>query len=351
MDHAWIRIECEISTKETCMWILISSMSRLLSVRGLRGPNSGLPDPYIRTPALFVLYHLRDMEGIRTCLKLLGAGALRVLQPLVPIAIAIARDPKAPSGHEGHGAQDEEMVLLTHHEADYAGRRATREQESGELEGLRRALQETSETLEQERHRANQLEAERNKLVHAMKDGINRMEAELSERDHRYQELEAGYHALEKRLEDQRQLLEARSAELRVAQTFLTKTDTISVTDVKTMVTDLNTDIFQAAVMLADMLNFRQRTKYGVAESKHAQGRVKAWLEPDFARALSGANDSSILQIAVRGVICHHCNLIINSWPSQVSEGGVRSREEYKTLYSSMIGSGEHIVFINRDNG
>ncbi|TFK50895.1 hypothetical protein OE88DRAFT_1660031 [Heliocybe sulcata] len=257
---------------------------------------------------------------------MLRAGAHRVLQALWPIFMAVMRTLKVSSDRGGRDATDEESV-------SHVGKRYIRREVSGDPAESSRALQESREMLEQERRRASQVEAEHIQSAQATEDVIGHLKADLSARDHSIQRLEARYRALARQFEDQRQLLQARSAELRVAHTFLTKTDTVSVTEIKSMMTDLNTDIFQSAATLADLLDFRRRTEYGVAEAMQAQDRDIAWLTPDSARALGTANDSSILQSMIQGVICYWCSLIINGWPCQMSENAEHTREEYRGLY------------------
>ncbi|KZT22436.1 hypothetical protein NEOLEDRAFT_1119465 [Neolentinus lepideus HHB14362 ss-1] len=162
------------------------------------------------------------------------------------------------------------------------------------------------------------------------------MKGDIAERDRRIQELETEHAMFARRYEDQRKLLEARSAELHVAQTFLTKADTISVTEVKNMISDLNIDIFQMSATLVDVLDLSMRRKNGGAEALQAQEEVKAWLTPDFALALGTADDPSILCTAIQGVMCSYCDALIRSLPHHFSAGRAQNNNTYRVLYRAI---------------
>lgn len=132
--------------------------------------------------------------------------------------------------------------------------------------------------------------------------------------------------------------IEARTAESQVAQTFLTKVDTLSATEVRSMVGDLNTDIFQAAAGLAELFTLSIRPGELVAGVERARADMQErWLGQDLCTILANTQDASILLIAIQGVICGCCKEIIHRWPCFRSQDGhVEKNQECKTLYRNI---------------
>jgi len=122
-------------------------------------------------------------------------------------------------------------------------------------------------------------------------------------------------------------LLEAKTSELKGAQAFLTKEDSLSSADVIAMVDALNAEILQIAAFMADCLNGTNRDLGVLAEEVKA-GAVRTLGEP-MARSLGNKpvqpksdDDSMGLQIALQICLVYLCSRIIESWmPGYWREG------------------------------
>ncbi|EPQ55254.1 hypothetical protein GLOTRDRAFT_93752 [Gloeophyllum trabeum ATCC 11539] len=163
------------------------------------------------------------------------------------------------------------------------------------------------------------------------------LKAALAQRNRSFEELQARYASLERQWQDQAKLLTARTAESQAAQTFLTKADTLSVAEVRSMVGDLNTDIFQTAAKLAELVDLSIRAGGLGAEAQSAQAVLQRWLAKDLYDALATTQDISILQIAIQGVICGCCREIISRWPCSRSQSkGVKEGRECRAIYDTI---------------
>ena len=140
-------------------------------------------------------------------------------------------------------------------------------------------------------------------------------------------------------LADAKSLLEAKDKELKGAQVFLTKADTLSTTDVVQKVNALNEEIFQAAALLGEMLRNRERTD-------RTQEHVTVAFEK--ARWILGFHLASILaaesvnvrtdlnpllaQVVLQIAITTWCKFVVSSW--KPSDGTVA--DFLATIYSEI---------------
>ncbi|SJL14086.1 uncharacterized protein ARMOST_17541 [Armillaria ostoyae] len=123
--------------------------------------------------------------------------------------------------------------------------------------------------------------------------------------------------------EEDRHLLETRAEELRNAQTFLTKADTFSHADIKTMVDSLNSEIMQLAAFMSDSLHFSdapldlsdQHTCSAIDRAKHPLGDRMVGL-------LQARNDPDlrelVLQVSLQATIAHICEAMIRRWHQEI---------------------------------
>ncbi|KIP02815.1 hypothetical protein PHLGIDRAFT_41993, partial [Phlebiopsis gigantea 11061_1 CR5-6] len=111
-------------------------------------------------------------------------------------------------------------------------------------------------------------------------------------------------------------LLDIRSAELRDAQAYLSKTDRVSHADVQRMVESLNAQLFQLAALVTDSVSYAADRKYG-DEVQPAYERVKDRIgEPaaNLLLSISHADDPVWVQMALQAVMALSSSCVINSW-------------------------------------
>jgi hypothetical protein len=112
------------------------------------------------------------------------------------------------------------------------------------------------------------------------------------------------------------ELLEAKTLELKGAQMFLSKEDSLSGADVLAMVTSLNAEILQVAAFMADSLENLERCHGGDVEIPDVTG-VK--LGEDIVRALKPRQqrlkfDPMSVQIALQVSLAKACKEMVESW-------------------------------------
>ncbi|KAK0471592.1 hypothetical protein IW261DRAFT_1371697 [Armillaria novae-zelandiae] len=123
--------------------------------------------------------------------------------------------------------------------------------------------------------------------------------------------------------EEDRHLLETRAEELRNAQTFLTKADTFSHADIKTMVDSLNSEIMQLAAFMTDSLHFSD-TPLDLSDQDtcNAIDRAKCSLGDRMVSLLQVRNDPDlrelVLQVSLQAAIARTCESIIQRWHQEI---------------------------------
>jgi len=140
--------------------------------------------------------------------------------------------------------------------------------------------------------------------------------------------------SMQEQLKQVKELLEARTAELSGAQTFLSKVDRLSEMEVLGIVRDLNENIFQLAVGLTDA--------WGKLESSQATGRIKLDLTSK-ARApvlvqLARGRDPTGLTFLVQSSLCHQAVDMTSSWAHNPKLSMLKS------VYQRLSASGEHHI-------
>jgi hypothetical protein len=126
------------------------------------------------------------------------------------------------------------------------------------------------------------------------------------------------------------QLLEAKMSELKGAEAFLAKEDSLSGADVITMVDSLNAEILQVAAFMADRLGDARRNENTVKEEagtahenavRSVGELVVRNLESRLVQPMSD-DDYMGLQIALQICLAYSCSWIIDSWIPGWKGGG-----------------------------
>ena len=140
--------------------------------------------------------------------------------------------------------------------------------------------------------------------------------------------------SMQERLEKTEELLQARTAELSEAQTFLSKVDRLSEMEVLDIVKSLNENIFQLATSLADA--------WEKLEPSQATGPIEVDLTSQphhsvlvqLARERDSAGSTYLLQ----SHLCYQAVNMTSSWVHNQEPGGLG------TVYQYLSASGEHRI-------
>lgn len=111
-------------------------------------------------------------------------------------------------------------------------------------------------------------------------------------------------------------LLDTRTSELKGAQAFLTKADSMSGADVVRMVEGLDAEILQTAAFMADHFVFGERQDV-TEEMQGAIDRLGELLGPkivDLLGRTEHANDPTLIQLACQASTTAYCRWIIVAW-------------------------------------
>lgn len=191
-----------------------------------------------------------------------------------------------------------------------------------EVVNLRRELDESQKQLEQCQHQNRALEERlyrREKDIQAAQDASKRMELQHSQTC---------------------DLLEARTLELKGAQSFLTTADTLSGAEVLSMVEELNGEILQTAAFMADSFDFRELKTCPGDGRTIAHTRTKEVLGStmlDLLRSIRHSEDPLVVQIALQASMTGFARWIITIWHVAVSN----NQGLLADIHSQMRGSGK----------
>lgn len=111
-------------------------------------------------------------------------------------------------------------------------------------------------------------------------------------------------------------LLDTRTRELKGAQAFLTKADTLSGAEVIALVEALNAEIMQTAAFVADSFDFARQPEHAT-EIKEADTRIKELMGSTMTSLLSTVQHSSdplLVQIALQGATVEFARWIVMTW-------------------------------------
>jgi hypothetical protein len=227
---------------------------------------------------------------------------------------------------KGREEAKNQLVARLQSELELIRSEAVRKDE--ELDSLRR---ESSRAVEEVKAKNNILALLRGELA-SMKDRFKEMDIALDGSHHQNQTLLGQLQRQSKELKtltDEAQylklqhnqaldLLKTRTSELRGAQAFLSKADSLSGADVIGMVEGLNTEVSQTAAFVADSFEF-EKPQSGVEEEtvQEAGVRVSEILGERMTRLLrqsEHADDPMLIQIAFQSAMLGFSEWLIESW-------------------------------------
>ncbi|KNZ74357.1 hypothetical protein J132_07215 [Termitomyces sp. J132] len=135
------------------------------------------------------------------------------------------------------------------------------------------------------------------------------------------------------------ELLDARTQELKGAEAFLTKADTLSGAEVIALVNTLNSEIYQTAAMVAEAFNYKARAE-GV-NSKGAGGLTEIYASVtdavgtkmmEMLKSLDHREDPTIVQVAFQTAMAAISNWIVRSWNLEDTETDNGLNKVYKEM-------------------
>jgi hypothetical protein len=141
-------------------------------------------------------------------------------------------------------------------------------------------------------------------------------------------------------------LLQARTADLKGVETFLTTADEYSGAEIMTMVESLNGEIFQILAFMAETLENGSQV---ATPEEHEKNITRFRKALDFSRHHIGANlfwhlkdnaakvraDALPLQLGLQALLTTWCTIMVRSWMSS------RFDHDLQTLYKYIRNSGE----------
>ncbi|KAF5374655.1 hypothetical protein D9615_009000 [Tricholomella constricta] len=188
-----------------------------------------------------------------------------------------------------------------------------------EKQNISEQLQRTITRLESSEQRNRDLE-----------ERIGRLSDELKAKESQLRQSEARYQTTA-------QILDETASELKTANLFLTKTDSISTADGVAMVDALNAEIMQLAAFMADMLEDKGRgqEKEQQAKTEDRKFNLQALGEPlvQILRQNTTQNlDPMIIQISLQLCLAETCAVVVGSW----SPGLWNGEDILWKIYSSL---------------
>ena len=203
-----------------------------------------------------------------------------------------------------------------------------REDKSATQQSLRREEDEKSKVLSQNQRLTGELGGVRRQLE--SKDvEIKNLRNELQHSQTKHDELTA--------------LLEARSRELKGAQVYLTKADTLSGAEVIALVDALNVEILQTSAFISDSFDFARQPAYA-DEIKEASARISELMGSTLTNLLSTVShgdDPLLVQIALQGATVEFSRWIIMTWDFD----GLQAEQPLAEIYSDIRETGEFHLF------
>ncbi|KAG8220477.1 hypothetical protein J3R82DRAFT_3172 [Butyriboletus roseoflavus] len=129
-------------------------------------------------------------------------------------------------------------------------------------------------------------------------------------------------------------LLEARSRELKGAQVYLTKADTLSGAEVIALVDAVNVEILQSAAFIADSFDFARQPAHA-DEIVEASGRISELMGSTLTHLLSTvvhSDDALLVQLALQGAIVEFSRWIIMTWDFD----GLQAEQPLAEIYNDI---------------
>ncbi|KAF9222353.1 hypothetical protein BS17DRAFT_783588 [Gyrodon lividus] len=129
-------------------------------------------------------------------------------------------------------------------------------------------------------------------------------------------------------------LLDARTRELKGAQAFLTKADTLSGAEVIALVEAINSEIMQTSAFISDSFDFARQHAHA-DEMKEASTRISELMGPTMTHLLSTVQhgeDPLLVQIALQGATVEFSRWIIMTWDYD----GLQAEQPLAEIYNDI---------------
>lgn len=134
-------------------------------------------------------------------------------------------------------------------------------------------------------------------------------------------------------------LLEARTRELKGAQVYLTKADTLSGAEVIALVDALNVEILQSSAFISDSFDFARQPAHA-GEMGEASTKISELMGPTLTRLLGTvlhSEDPLLVQIAMQGAVVEFSRWIIMTWDFD----GLQAEQPLAEIYNDIRATGE----------
>ena len=138
-------------------------------------------------------------------------------------------------------------------------------------------------------------------------------------------------------------LLEARTRELKAAQVYLTKADTLSGAEVIALLDALNVEILQTSAFISDSYDFARQPAHA-DERKEASSRISELMGSTLTQLLSTvlhSEDPLLVQIALQGATVEFSRWIIMTWDFD----GLQAEQPLAEIYNDIRETGESFLF------
>ncbi|KAF8840355.1 hypothetical protein BDN67DRAFT_903694 [Paxillus ammoniavirescens] len=129
-------------------------------------------------------------------------------------------------------------------------------------------------------------------------------------------------------------LLDARTRELKGAQAFLTKADTLSGAEVIALVEALNSEIMQTSAFISDSFDFARQNAHA-DEMKEASTRISELMGPTMTTLLGTVQhggDPLLVQIALQGATVEFSRWIVMTWDYD----GLQAEQPLAEIYNDI---------------
>jgi hypothetical protein len=195
---------------------------------------------------------------------------------------------------------------------------------------------------EQERRKLqSEIEDLRDRLAQSQRH-VHTFQQQLQRQEQENKILQTESHGLKDQYAHTVTLLETRTSELKGAQAFLTKADSLSGAEVTSMVEGLNSEILQTAAFMADSFKFAGTLASAAQERHEACERVEYMLGKRISVMLSSvqhSEDPMLVQIALQSCLVWHCGCFIRQWSWELDNSGAVQLLE--NIYARVRKAGE----------
>lgn len=191
-------------------------------------------------------------------------------------------------------------------------------------QSLRREQDEKGKALSQNQRLTAELDGVRRQLESKNVE-LNNLQSELQHSQTKHEELTT--------------LLEARTRELKGAQVYLTKADTLSGAEVIALIDALNVEILQTSAFISDSFDFARQATHA-DEIKDASTRISELMGSSLTNLLSTvlhSEDPLLVQIALQGATVEFARWIVMTWDFD----GLQAEQPLAEIYNDIRETGE----------